>query len=34
MVGEQVMWDKPQGTREVPGHHFAVENGKLKISDE
>ncbi len=33
-LGDKVVWDEPQGVREVPGHRIAIEDGKLKIFDE
>jgi hypothetical protein len=34
MSGEQLTWDEPWGVRKVPGHHIAIEDGKLGIIDE
>jgi hypothetical protein len=33
-LGNKIIWDEPQGVREVPTHDIVIEDGKLKISDE
>ncbi len=34
VLGNEVIWDAPQGVREVLGHDIVIEDGKLKIIDE
>lgn len=34
MLGDNVIWDEPQGTRKVPSQNIITEDRKLKIADE